>query len=65
LTETSHCQEYDAVPVEGSVPETVKVWSASNAIALTEGAAGAVNALLTVTSAVAEVALSLFASVTL
>lgn len=49
LTETSHCHEYGAVPVDGIVPVTVSVWSASSAVALTVGAAGAVSAELTAT----------------
>ena len=53
------------MPELGMVPSTVKVWSRSRAVALTEGVEGAVNAELTVTSVTAEVALSWFASVTL
>jgi hypothetical protein len=48
LTDTSHCQEYVLVPVEGIVPETVRAWFTSNAVALTVGATGATRAVLTV-----------------
>ena len=48
-TETSHCQEYVAVPVDGIVPDTVSNWSASKEVALGVGARGARSAVLTVT----------------
>jgi uncharacterized protein with beta-barrel porin domain len=54
LTETSHLYEYVEVPVEGIIPLTVRGWSASSAVALTVGAAGAVSAVFTVTRSVAE-----------
>ena len=49
LTETSHCQEYVEVPVEGTVPLTVSAWSTSSAVALEEGTPGVVSADFTAT----------------
>ena len=59
MTETIHCHEYVEVPVLGIAPVTVSDWLTSSAVALTVGAAGAVNAELTGTAASAgDVAVS-------
>lgn len=59
FTETSHVHAYEAVPVEGIVPTTVRVCVTWGAVAFTVGAAGAVSAEFTVTVGEAvEVALS-------
>jgi len=59
FTDTSHVQLTGDVPVEGTEPVTPRVWSTSNEVAPTDGAAGAVSADDTVTvGEVVEVAVS-------
>jgi len=49
FTETNQDHAYGAVPVEGMVPVAVSAWSTSSEVALTEGAAGGVSEVATVT----------------
>ena len=54
FTETSHCQEYVAVPVVGIVLATVSGWPRPMVVALGEGVGGSLRAEFTVTVADAE-----------
>jgi hypothetical protein len=51
LRETSHCQAYGDVPLDGTLEVTESTWSASSEVALGEGVEAAVSAELTVTAA--------------
>jgi len=54
LTETSHCQAYDDVPVVGIPAVTDRGWSASSLVALAAGVKGGVSAGFTVTDTATE-----------